>query len=187
MLALAMASQFSLLARSIDSDEQTFLGTFAYDETFNTSIIELNTNLIPNHGPHCLNALAENGELALRCFQVMEILSPLHYNLILHVYDNQLQRVTLAYNPDVDGIVPKVNLAARGPNPQAIKLKRVTKTYKDKKAGDKALTAQFEEDVVVENKSWFQRNWKKLIMGAVIYSAISSYGAQPKQAPTKND
>lgn len=176
--------EFTLEARNIESNDKISLGTFDYDSKSHTvSTIALRTNKVSSNQAYCLDAKFDNGEMEFSCFQYTELSFPLQYNLVLDLHGDELEKLSLTFNPAYDGILPVIRAPVKGPSPSAIKLKKVTKTYKDKKAGTKALTAQFEEDVEVENKSWIQKSWKKIVLGAVIYSAVSSFGSGAKKQP----
>lgn len=180
-VSFAVGSELSLFARNIDTNDRLLLQTFDYNAgTAEVSAVALPADVLPATGSYCVDATFNDGTKDFPCFSYLEISDPLHYDLIVHLHGNNINKLSLVYNPEAEGIVASIRHPVKGPEPPAIKLKKVTKTYKDKNTAKKAATAQFEEDVELDNRSWMQKNWKMLLIGLVVYNVIAYVSKQQK-------
>lgn len=182
VLSFAAGQKISLRARSIDSNLQVHLGDFDYNkQALSVTPFSPATEELVIKGASCIDAALGEDEDAFPCFSYLELMDPLHYDLIVDLHGENISKLSLVYNSDAQGIVPVIRHPVNGPEAPAIKLKKVTKTYKDKKAAKNAATAQFEEDADLDNRSWFQKNWKMLLIGLVAYNLISVMSRQQPQ------
>ncbi|AQZ18132.1 YDR056C [Zygosaccharomyces parabailii] len=170
LASVAFCSELKLELRTINGDEIAPLGVYEYNiDNLNASVVEAATGK-ENHGIHCVDATFDGGSST--CFSFLEIESPLHYNLLIDVDDNQIRKLSLVHNREVEGIIPEVRRPVKGPEAPAMKLRKITKTYQDKKADKKVTTAQFSEEDTIDDKSWLQKNWKILAIGLVVYNVV---------------
>lgn len=125
-------------------------------------------------GSYCIGAKIEDDETQTEvpCFSYLELEAPLHHDIIVDIYDEELYKLTFSYNEHHLGIIPIIREVTTGPTAPAIKLKKVTKTYADKKVNRDEGTAQFAEDDEIVEKTWIQKNWKMLVIGLVLYNLI---------------
>lgn len=180
-VSFAVGGELSLYARNIDTHDRLLLKTFDYDiETAKVSPIGSSTDKLPATGGYCVDATFNDGTKDFPCFSYLEISDPLHYDFIVNLHGNKIDKLSLVYNPEVEDIAASIRYPIKGPEAPAIKLKKVTKTYKDKKTAKKGATAQFEEDVESDNRSWMQKNWKMLLIGLVVYNVIAFASKQQK-------
>ncbi|KOH00909.1 Emc10p DI49_0250 [Saccharomyces eubayanus] len=174
------------LSYSDDKKNTIPLGTFEIDSTGsgNVTVTTVDLRDVQVAGSYCLNAEIE-GKLDMPCFSYMKLETPLRYDLIVDVDENDaVNQVSLSYNDKNDAIVGVVRYPEEGASAPVAKLKKKTKTYADKKASNSkdGSTAQFEEDEEVKEVSWFQKNWKMLVIGLLIYNFVA--GSLKKQAQT---
>ncbi|CAI4056484.1 hypothetical protein SUVZ_02G1860 [Saccharomyces uvarum] len=173
------------LSYSDDKKNDIPLGTFEIDSTDsgNVTVTTVDLQDVQVSGSYCLNAEIE-GKLNMPCFSYMKLETPLRYDLIVDVDEKDVvNQVSLSYNDKNDAIVGVVRYPEAGASAPVAKLKKKTKTYADKKASSKdGSTAQFEEDEEVKEVSWFQKNWKMLVIGLLIYNFVA--GSLKKQAQT---
>lgn len=100
---------------------------------------------------------------------------PLHYDLFIDTrHDSHLlYKLSLKPNLSAKGINPVLREPVAGPEASAIKLKKVTKTYEDKKSKLGSPAASFEEDIEPDERTFVQKNWKYMLIGLVLYTVIS--------------
>ncbi|GAV55906.1 hypothetical protein ZYGR_0AZ00770 [Zygosaccharomyces rouxii] len=178
LASVALCNELKLQLRNIETDMTVPWGFYNVDNVnLDASTLEPLSEERKDQGPYCVDALY-NGKL-IPCFSFLDVESPLHYNLVIDVHDQELKKLSLIHNPEVSGIEPRVRTPIEGPEPPAVKLKKTTKTYQDKKADKEATTAQFSsEDNEEENKTWFQKNWKVLLIGLVMYNVVAAMNKQ---------
>ncbi|AJP37781.1 AHL_G0009320.mRNA.1.CDS.1 [Saccharomyces cerevisiae] len=183
LASMVFGADILQLSYSEDAKDATPLGTFEIDSTSdgNVTVTTIDVQNVEVSGQYCLNAQIE-GKLDMPCFSYMKLRTPLRYDLIVDVdEDNEVKQVSLSYNETNDAIVPTVRYPETGPTAPVTKLKKKTKTYADKKASknNDGSTAQFQEDEEVKEVSWFQKNWKMLLLGLLIYNFVA--GSVKKQ------
>lgn len=171
LASIAFCNELRLELRTINGDQKATLGVYEYDTgSRNVSIIEKPTSE-STQGVHCVAATYDGGSSS--CFSFLDIQDPLHYSLLIDVHDQQIRKLSLVHNSEVDGIVPELRFPVEGPEAPALKLRKTTKTYKEKKANKKATTAQFSEDDTSDDRPWIQKNWKLLAIGLVVYNVVA--------------
>ncbi|CAR29610.1 hypothetical protein ZYGR_0AD02930 [Zygosaccharomyces rouxii] len=178
LASVALCNELKLQLRNIETGIAVPWGLYDYDSvTLDASTLESPKEENNDQGSYCVDAIYD-GE-TIPCFSFLDVESPLHYNLVIDVHDQELKKLSLIHNPEVRGIEPLVRNPVKGPEPPAVKLKKTTKTYQDKKANKEATTAQFSsEDNEDENKTWFQKNWKVLLIGLIVYNVIAVMNKQ---------
>ena len=200
LLLLSLASgihakKYSLYANKIGSkvaSDPVSLGDFEYNSelkslTALSDTTAVRTEYVEDGGLYCINAKVDD-TVDYPCFSLLELTLPLRYNFVMAtdpVVDEVL-KLSLVYNETVDGIVPTVMLAVDAPLPPAAKLKKVTKTYADLKKEKENLNAaapqltddDFDEENTEENQSWMKKNWRKLVVGFIIYNVIAVVGGR---------
>ncbi|QLQ79777.1 hypothetical protein HG537_0C04260 [Torulaspora globosa] len=179
---LAIAREVSLTARQRTTGQQVSLGAFDFDEQANAvSTVDPAPESLPIEGAVCIDASFDQGTVEFPCFSFLELQDPLHYSLTLELHDTEISKLSLVYDPEVDGIIPTIRRPKAGPQAPAIKLKKITKTYRDKKAAKNAATAQYEDNEEVDTRSWMQKNWKMLVIGLVAYNLIAITSRQQQR------
>ncbi|SCU84593.1 LADA_0D02608g1_1 [Lachancea dasiensis] len=153
------------------------LATLVYDRESNiVNVTEVNESL--QEDSYCVGAQMDENYYS--CFSYVKLRYPLHYDLYLDTSHNThlLYKLSLKPNPRARGIESWIRDPELGPEAHPVKLRRVTKTYDDKKkASLKSGSASFEEDIDVDERSFLQKNWKYIVIGLVLY-ALSSAGQQ---------
>ncbi|EJS44268.1 YDR056C [Saccharomyces arboricola H-6] len=188
LAGLVFGADILQLSYSDDKKEAIPLGTFEIDSTPEGKLTVKTVDLqkVETSGQYCLNAEIE-GKLDMPCFSNMKLGMPLRYDLIVDVDDNnEINQLSLSYNEKNDAIVGVVRYPETGPSAPVAKLKKKTKTYADKKASKNkdGSTAQFEEDdEEVKEVSWFQKNWKMMVLGLLIYNFVVGSMKKKQQAP----
>ncbi|SCU93548.1 LAFA_0F16974g1_1 [Lachancea sp. 'fantastica'] len=153
------------------------LATVVYDSE--TSLLDVTdvSDSIPEDA-YCVGAqMAEN---YYSCFSYVKLKYPLHYDLYLDTKSDShlLYKLSLKPNPHVSGIAGTIRSVQDGPEASPAKLRRITKTYEDKKKSAQmgASSAAFQEDVEIDDRTFLQKNWKYLLIGLVLY-AVSTAGS----------
>lgn len=185
LASMVFCADILQLSYSDDAKDAIPLGTFEIDSTSdgNVTVTTVNIQDAEVSGEYCLNAQIE-GKLDMPCFSYMKLRTPLKYDLIVDVdEDNEVKQVSLSYNETNDAITATVRYPEAGPTAPVTKLKKKTKTYADKKASKNkdGSTAQFEEDEEVKEVSWFQKNWKMLLLGLLIYNFVAGSAKKQQQ------
>lgn len=176
LASVVLCNELKLQLRNIGTGATIPWGLYNYDGV-NASTLEPASEQMKDEGPHCVDAV-DDGEF-IPCFSFLTIENPLHYNLVIDIYDQQLKKLSLIHNPEVTGVEPYIRSPVQRPEPPAVKLKKTTKTYQDKKADKEATTAQFSsEDNEEDNRTWFQKNWKVLLIGLIMYNVVSVMNKQ---------
>lgn len=178
VVSAALCDELKLQLRNVETGATIPWGIYDYNiDTLNANTLESVSERESNRGAYCVDAIHDGRDLP--CFSFLDIEDPLHYNLVIDVHEQELKKLSLVHNPQATGIEPYVRVPRRGPDPPAVKLKKTTKTYQDKKANKEATTAQFSsEDNGGEEKSWFQKNWKVIVIGLIIYNVIAVMNKQ---------
>ena len=137
------------LSYTDDKKDAIPLGTFEIDNTpgRNVSVTTVDVPNVQVSGHYCLNAQIE-GKLDMPCFSYMKLETPLRFDLIVDLNDdNEVKQVLLSYNETNNAIVATARYPVVGPSAPVAKLKKRTKTYADKKASKNkdGSTAQFED------------------------------------------
>lgn len=180
-VSLAIAEEFTLNARPISSDQSFQLGIFDYEiKPLSVSQVSPAKGELPSDTAYCVDATFEQSGTTIPCFSYLELQYPFKYSLIIDLHDEEISKLSLVYNSGVEGIVPTIRRPVNGPEAPPFKLKKVTKTYKDKKAAKDAATAQFKDEEDVDDRSWMQKNWKMLLIGLVVYNIIA-FGSRQQQ------
>lgn len=180
--SLGMARELSLIARERTTGQQVSLGVFDFNEQANTfSTVDPTPGDLPIEGAVCIDAYFDGGSVEFPCFSFLELQDPLNYSLTLELHDNEITKLSLVHDPEANGIFPSIRRPKAGPEAPAIKLKKITKTYRDKKAAKNAATAQYEDNDEVDTRSWMQKNWKLLVIGLVAYNIIAIAGRQQQR------
>ncbi|CEP63811.1 Emc10p LALA0_S09e03026g [Lachancea lanzarotensis] len=162
-------------------EQRSPLATVVYDNESN--FLEV-TDVIDSlqEDAYCVGAqMAEN---YYSCFSFIKLKYPLHYDLFLDTKSDShlLYKLSLKPNPHVSGIVGTIRNVQEGPEVNSVKLRRVTKTYEDKKKNAQlgSSSASFQEDVEIDDRTFLQKNWKYLLIGLVLY-AVSTAGGSGQQ------
>lgn len=170
----AIAEQFTLTARRVDSDQSLPLGVFDYEKNpLVISQVSTAEQTLSEEDAYCIDATFVESGRTIPCFSYLEVQSPLQYSLIVDAHGDEISKLSFVYNSGVEGIVPIIRRPSSGPAAPAIKLKKVTKTYKDVKAAKDAATVQFKDEGEADDRSWIQKNWKMLLIGLVVYNVIT--------------
>lgn len=146
------------------------------------------------HTITCINELAsatydsqvKDGELYCihwddnECFTLVELTLPLSYTLL---WNYEINKFSLIYNHESNGTKMVVRNSTRSELADVIKLKKITKTYADKKKEMKNVVLDKEADEVGEGaeKSWLEQNWKKIVVGLVLYNLVALGFKKPAQ------
>lgn len=189
------AKKYSLYANKIGNrvtSDPVTLGDFEYDPelkslTALSDVTAVRTENVEDGALYCISAEVDD-TVNYPCFSLLELTLPLRYNFVVATDPvvDEILKLSLVYNETVDGIVPTVMLAVDAPLPPAAKLKKVTKTYADLKKEKDNLNAaapqltddDFDEENAEENQSWMKKNWRKLVVGFIIYNVIAVIGGR---------
>lgn len=195
---------FILNARSIiDSNEIVRLADIVMDKETNSLVVKQSLDASLNHiiDPNTLYCIGIGDH---DCFNLLQLVTPLSYELI---WDYEINHFSLVYNDslinnpiDSDNpgnvILPVVRSSTKSPLGDVIKLKKVTKTYADKKKEldnvmlDKEDGDDSNNDGKYTNKkrdtgkdkSWLEKNWKRIIVGIVLYNLVAlGFKKQPAE------
>ena len=195
---------FILNARSIiDSNEIVRLADIVMDKETNSLVVKQSLDASLNHiiDPNALYCIGIGDH---DCFNLLQLVTPLSYELI---WDYEINHFSLVYNDslinnpiDSDNpgnvILPVVRSSTKSPLGDVIKLKKVTKTYADKKKEldnvmlDKEDGDDSNNDGKYTNKkrdtgkdkSWLEKNWKRIIVGIVLYNLVAlGFKKQPAE------
>lgn len=178
LMSIALCDELKLQLRNIETGMTVPWGSYSYDSVaLNASTIEPPYEERNDQGICCVDAVSN--DVFIPCFSLLDVEGPSNYNLVIDIHDQELKKLSLIHNQEVIGIEPRIRTPVKGPKPPAAKLKKTTKTYEDKKADKEATTAQFSsDDSEDENKTWFQKNWKLLLIGLVVYNVIAVMNKQ---------
>lgn len=195
---------FILNARSIiDSNEIVRLADIVMDKETNSLVVKQSLDASLNHiiDPNALYCIGIGDH---DCFNLLQLVMPLSYELI---WDYEINHFSLVYNDslinnpiDSDNpgnvILPVVRSSTKSPLGDVIKLKKATKTYADKKKEldnvmlDKEDGDDSNNDGKYTNKkrdtgkdkSWLEKNWKRIIVGIVLYNLVAlGFKKQPAE------
>ncbi|SCU93044.1 LAME_0F02454g1_1 [Lachancea meyersii CBS 8951] len=180
-LALVCGSEvrIPLFVQKPGQESRSPLATMVYDGE--SSVLEVSdVNEALPEDSYCVGAqVAEN---YYPCFSYIKLKYPLHYDLYLDTKSDShlLYKLSLKPNPQASGIEGTIRSAQEGPQAPPEKLRRVTKTYEDKKKKAQlgSASASFEEDVEVDDRTFLQKNWKYLLIGLVLYAVSTGGSAQ---------
>lgn len=189
-LSVASAEELSIFAVELnDSGSPMLLGKFDYDiKSRNATVIQLNKPSIKSKGPYCVSAQLENdSNKDMSCFSMMNLKTPLHYDLLFDMHDDKIHKLSLVANEESDGIQPVIRNPVEGHKAPAIQLKKTTKTYKDKKLNENGSPTQIEEDTVPLEGNWFESNWKILVIGIILVNLVASGAKKTDEDNKKRD
>lgn len=184
---IATPEQLTLYAESISNPTDSIaLTQFEIDyERVNLTTIPNTTNQTPQinvDGLYCIKF--DNGE----CFSLIEFNLPLSYELI---WDYEINEFSLIYNEtltinDTNVIIGQVRNSTFSDLADVTKLKKITKTYADKKKELSNVVVDKESDDKEdgEEKSWMEENWKKIVVGIVLYNLVT-LGFKKQSEPTE--
>lgn len=192
---LCLSQEFQLHATPLDGEQSYVLGKFNYDPTTaQITAIDSQIDEFPTDSIYCIGmSSTESSSLTDRCFSLIELESPLHYNLVANINDDRIQKMSLVWNGNATAIEPVSLDMAAAPLPPVIPLKKTTKTYADKRkeANDinivdtkKNEKRAGEDEEEVDDRNYLQKNWKQLLIGLVIYNVVSSF-INPKKEESK--
>lgn len=191
---LCISQEFQIHATTLDGEQSYKLGKFQYDST-TTEIISIDSQIdeFPNDSIYCIGMSSNDLRLNDRCFSLIELEFPLHYNLVANINDNNIQKMSLVWNRNATLIEPLSLDMVAAPLPPVIPLKKTTKTYADKRkeANDiniidtkKNEKTQGGEDEEEDDRNYLQKNWKQILVGLVIYNVVGSF-INPKKEESK--
>lgn len=171
----------SIQLAQVDIDSETHNLTIVPGTTATTQPIDINTDEL-----YCINF--GSGD----CFSLLELNKPLSYELI---WDYEINTFSLVYNEllsigGTDVVAAMVRNCTRSELADVTKLKKITKTYADKKKEVNNVIVDKEADdqeVDGEEKSWMEENWKKIVVGVVLYNLVALGFKQQQPEPTKKD
>lgn len=198
---------FNLHAKSIiDSNEIVPLADLIIDKETNSLTIKhiLDSSLNHNIDSDTLYCIGIEDH---DCFTLLQLTTPLSYELI---WDYEINHFSLVYNDSLidnpiynknhkNMILPLVRPSTKSSLGDVIKLKKVTKTYADKKKelgnvildkedGDDSTNVNRninQKDDNEEDKSWLEKNWKRIIVGIVLYNLVAlGFKKQPAEEQT---
>ncbi|SCW03678.1 LAFE_0G15764g1_1 [Lachancea fermentati] len=161
-----------LFAQKLGEQDKAPFATLVYDQSSSQfEIVDVNENLEENS--YCIGAEFDGNYYS--CFSYIKVKYPLHYDLFIDTrHDSHLlYKLSLKPNLSAKGINPVLREPVAGPEASAIKLKKVTKTYEDKKSKLGSPAASFEEDIEPDERTFVQKNWKYMLIGLVLYTVIS--------------
>ncbi|CCF59535.1 hypothetical protein KAFR_0H01250 [Kazachstania africana CBS 2517] len=169
-LPAALCTQFSLYATTLERSDEVSLGEFNMDvESRDISAFEPHNGMDSlTQGKYCVGIKSTDHVWDSDCFSFMELQVPFSYDLVIQLDENTIQKVSLAYNETTEGIMPKLKETTDGPIAPASKLKKITKTYADKKEDKKLGSEETDE----EEKPWYVKNWKSIVIGIIIYNLV---------------
>lgn len=183
-IPLCFCSRLSLYGKTLDGKDSVGLGEYEYnDETNQITIINDKTDLYKDDVPYCIGMRSNDGKYEHSCFTLIELQKPLSYELVLDIdsVTNEVQKFSLVLNGTLEGIHPIIHEPTDAPMSPAIKLKKTTKTYADKRREVKSGSEQFskidkdENDEEVDDRNYLQKNWKQLLIGLVIYNLVTGF------------
>lgn len=180
---IALGTHLSLHARHVTDGREYNVGQFDCDLNKQEigSITEITDGHLIENERYCIGVKAEDKSINIPCFSLIELIKPLHYNLILDIVKgengNDINKFSLVYNETANGIVPVFREAVDSEKAPAIKLKKVTKTYADKKKESESTAV--EEDSELDERSWMEKNWRMLVIGVLVYTFVAN-GLNPK-------
>ncbi|SCU94563.1 LANO_0E07184g1_1 [Lachancea nothofagi CBS 11611] len=179
LLAFAFGSEvrMPLFVQKPGQTERLPFATLIYDEELSSvNVTDINESL--QEDSYCFGA--HMNENYYSCFSYVRLRYPLHYDLYLDTKHNThlLYKLSLKPNPKADGIQTSIREPQQGPESPPVKLRRITKTYEDKRSKLGSASAAFEEDVEVDERTFLQKNWKYMLIGLVLYAVIMSGNSQ---------
>ncbi|CCE61464.1 hypothetical protein TPHA_0A03880 [Tetrapisispora phaffii CBS 4417] len=178
---LVLAEDILLYAKDLinQGNEGQLFAKIDYNELDkNATVIEVSDFDGKSTGPFCIYSKFQSStkydHLENKCFSFMNIVTPLHYlvDIEMHETSNSIHKISLLKNEDVDGIEVIVSYPEVAHEAPAGKLRKITKTYKDKKLEKNQPSQIVKETTEDEQQSWIQQNWKLLALGWVIYNVI---------------
>lgn len=216
----ALASDVQLFIHELESGESNTRQLVNYkinpeEGTFDL-VASLDDDSYPS-GPVCISANI-NGETTQEfpCFSYMKLDKSSEYVFIMDLQDdNKIHDISFAkigervavkpeskteeeeeQNLISSNIIPNIRFPSQGPQASAISLKKVTKTYQDKRAelekqkggqlGALDAVSSEDEETDEEEKTWFEKNWKSLAIGFMIYNLFSSFTRNNRRQEEKD-
>lgn len=183
-VCIASMRTISLYAQKLGDYDKQSLAVLKYDlDNQIFDIIELNENI--QQDLYCI--ISSNEDNYSPCISYIRLQHPLKYDLNIDLSYNNLSIYKLSVKPNFksNGLVPVIRTFTTGAQPGIIKLKKVTKTYKDKKKIDPtSATASYQEDdQEMKEMSFFEKYWKYLLLGILVYTLTKN--KSQNEAPTK--
>ena len=201
---LGYEETLTLYAQSVINTNETIpLADLIIDKDAHSLIANHTINASLNHeiDPNTLYCIRVGDH---DCFTVLQLMTPLSYEL---VWNYEINRFALVYNESLidhpvynnntgNVIFPVVRPSTKSPLGDVIKLKKVTKTYADKKKelSNVILDKEDGDDLSndgenknrdsgnEEDKSWLEKNWKRIIVGIVLYNLVAvGFKKQPTE------
>lgn len=191
---ICLSQEFQIHATTLDGEQSFVLGKFHYDTTTTEiTTVDSHTDVFPNDLIYCIGMSSSDSSLTQRCFSLLQLESPLHYNLVADINDNKIQKMSLVWNRNASSIEPLTLDMADAPLPPVIPLKKTTKTYADKRKeandlnvvdDDKKKKEKIDGEDDEDDRNYLQKNWKQLLIGLVIYNVVTSI-INPKKEESK--
>lgn len=192
LLKLTVAARFGLVASSITStDDRLTIAEFDFDDTTGGAIESEDISRLKDAELYCFH-IRENSESLSPCFMMLEWNSTLPYKL---TYNLDTRLYSLHLNEDNESSVGKSMVfekehASTAELADITPLKKITKTYADKKKDAKnVLIDDDKNDIKESDKSWLEANWKKILIGVVLYNLVIAgmKGTTTDSKATKKD
>ncbi|KAL3234929.1 hypothetical protein RNJ44_02717 [Nakaseomyces bracarensis] len=187
LLACARGEVYDLFAKDVDSGEKFGIGHVAVDDdTHNVTEVSLDKFKHLN-GVYCFGAQSTSFEND--CFSYLRVDPKKNsYSLAIDMHGEKLEGFSLFREEDSgEEVSAKVRKPVLAPQPPAIKLRKKTMTYAEKKAESKLEAVQKHgkeaDDVETEEdqRTFIERNWKKMLIGFLIYNGVVAYAKQQQQ------
>ncbi|CAL9735279.1 endoplasmic reticulum membrane protein complex subunit 10 [Monosporozyma servazzii] len=188
---LAIPERVTLYAQSISNPTDSIqLSQYEIDlETHNfttvPSTIITETTDINTDELYCIKFGSDD------CFSLLQLNTPLSYELIWDYEINQFSLVfnELLSNNDTNVILAVLRDSTRSELADVTKLKKITKTYADKKKeiNNVIVDKEADDEVVADGKSWMEENWKKIVVGIILYNLVVYGFKQQTEVPKNKD
>lgn len=132
--------------------------------------------------PVCIGARSSEEGYDFPCFHYGQLSQPLQYALVAEWRSDIIVGLSLIRNNSLNGIVPIRDpmQIPEGPRAPAVPLKKITKTYADKKRAKEepaVAASQLDEDEEDKDTGFLTKNWRTILAGIVIYSLVTSFTA----------
>lgn len=175
VINFSFATVLNLVASPILDDEDNItIAEFNFEDTTTSRIDKDTLNKLKDGTLYCFH-IKEVNESLKPCFTMLEWDSTLSYNL---TYDLDINLYSLYANYDditdlKEGIIFQKEHSSTVELPPVTPLKKITKTYADKKKDAKnVLIADDKNDMKPSDKTWLEANWKKMLVGFVLYNLV---------------
>lgn len=187
LLVCVRAEVFEFFARDVDNGQRVQLGSVTLEDN-NVTDVQLD-KFQGLEGVYCFGAQSSN--FHDDCFSYLRVNPKKNkYSLALDVHGDKLEGFSLFRDDEGSEdrhISAKVRTPVVAPQPPAIKLRKKTMTYAEKKAESKLEAVQKQgkevdiDDDEEDQRTFFERNWKKMLIGFLVYNVVAAFAKQQQE------